>query len=211
MEGRMEKGRARAQRVVRAAAQAIADLGLDNVRVSDIAERAGMTSGHVTYYFPSKSDLLMLAVGEGQQALVDEVEKELTRIEDPRGRLVRYFELTAAKARGDADWLLWFQLWESAAVDERVGRAHAALDERWQRVLTDIVQYGVDRGAFASPDPALSARLISAMVDGLSIQLAVGAPDAPRAEMLHLCLLSAESFLGGQGMRPLQTKPGTTT
>jgi AcrR family transcriptional regulator len=47
MAQRREKGKSREALVVGAAARAIAELGLENVRLTDVAERAGMTAGHV--------------------------------------------------------------------------------------------------------------------------------------------------------------------
>ena len=40
---------------------AIVDQGLDDVSMRDIARRAGMSPGHILYYFASK-DALLLAV-----------------------------------------------------------------------------------------------------------------------------------------------------
>jgi len=38
---------------------AIVDQGLDDVRMRDIARRAGMSPGHILYYFASKDALLL--------------------------------------------------------------------------------------------------------------------------------------------------------
>ena len=66
-----------------AAGQAIAERGLANVRMSDVAERAGMTVGHVSYYFPSKIELLMLAIRANEDEHWSAVEVSLARIRDP--------------------------------------------------------------------------------------------------------------------------------
>ena len=69
MTKRREKSKAREELVVDAAAQAIAERGFANVRVSDVADLAGMSPGHVTYYFPAKTDLLMRAIRQSEEAL----------------------------------------------------------------------------------------------------------------------------------------------
>lgn len=196
--GRLAKGHARQQIVVEAAAKAIADLGLANVRVSDIAERAGMTSGHVTYYFPSKTDLLMLAIRRSEESLVDQVDAELADVEDPWVRLERLIELSASNGRGDTGWILWFQVWSDAAVDDTVADVHNELDDRWRQILRGVLAYGRERGAFTFDDLDDVAEVISAAIDGLSVQLTVGAPGFDRARMLQLCLRVCTAFLGAR-------------
>jgi hypothetical protein len=45
------------------------------------------------------------------------------------------------------------------------------LDDRWKDVLTEQIQRGVDAGEFVCPDPAGSAWRISALLDGLAVQV----------------------------------------
>lgn len=200
--GRLAKGHARQQIVVDAATKAIAELGLANVRVSDIAERAGMTSGHVTYYFPSKTDLLMLAIRRSEESLVEQVDAELGGIEKPWARLERLIDLSASSGRGDTGWILWFQVWSDAAVDDTVADVHNELDDRWRQILRGVLTYGQERGEFVFDDLDEVAQVISAAIDGLSVQLTVGAPGFDRARMLQLCMRVCTSFLGARSGSP---------
>lgn len=200
--GRLAKGHARQQIVVDAAAKAIADLGLANVRVADIAERAGMTSGHVTYYFPSKTDLLMLAIRRSEEALVEQVDAELDGIEDSWARLHRLIDLSASNGRGDTGWILWFQVWSDAAVDDTVADVHNELDDRWRQILRNVLSYGRERGDFSFDDLDDVSHLISAAIDGLSVQLTVGAPDFDHERMLRLCMRVCVAFLSAASAPP---------
>lgn len=101
MTTRRRTGMTREALIIRAAGQAIAERGLASVRVSDVAERAGMSPGHVTYYFPSKSVLLMRAIRQREEALALELAVELETIRDPWTRLERLIELSAAQGPGD--------------------------------------------------------------------------------------------------------------
>ncbi|MFF2273534.1 TetR/AcrR family transcriptional regulator [Agromyces sp. NPDC058136] len=201
MTDRRAKGRAREELVVEAAAKAIAELGLANVRVSDIAERAGMRPGHITYYFPSKTELLMLAIRQSEESLVEQAEAELGGIEEPWARLERLIELSASNGRGDPGWILWFQVWSDAATDDVVSEVHNELDEGWRQILRDVLEYGRERGAFAFDDLDEVAQILSATIDGLSIQLTVGATGVDHERLLALCLQSAAAFLGEPARR----------
>lgn len=190
------KGKEREELVIKAAGQAIAARGLANVRVSDIAEAAGMSLGHVTYYFPSKIDLLMRAIGASEESLVAEVTKSVARVRDPWKRLDKLVALSCSEGHGDPGWVLWFQVWLEAALDPEVARAQEEMDARWRGILADVIRYGVRQGAFATDDPDTSALTLSAMIDGLSIKLTLGAPGFTRAELLRLVRVAARTSFG---------------
>jgi AcrR family transcriptional regulator len=192
---RRTKGRSREEKVLDAAAEAIAALGLAQVRMSDVAERAGMTTGHVTYYFPSKNDLLMRAIRRSEAVLTEQAATELAGIDDPWQRLDRLVQLSAAQGAGDPGWVLWFHVWATAAADPEVARVHDELDGAWRAILVDVIEYGCGRGDFVTDDADAAALQLSAVVDGLSTQLALGSTAVTRARLLQLARHTAELLL----------------
>ena len=195
MTTRRTKGKEREALVVAAAGAAIAERGLANVRMADVAERAGMTVGHVSYYFPSKIELLMRAIRANEDQHWTEVEIALARIRDPWKRLDKLLDVAASAGARDPGWVLWFQLWLESALDADVARDHHELDARWRSILTDVIRYGVESGAFASSDPSQDAMLLSSMVDGFSIQVTLDAPEVSRTRMMKLLKASARQML----------------
>lgn len=192
---RRDKGRARQDLVVEAAIAVIAERGLANVRISDVAERAGMTPGHVTYYFPTKNALLMDAIRRSEEEFTAGLAERLARVDDPWRRLHRYLELALPAGPRDPAWLLWFEVWAAAALDPEVAAVHEELDARSRTVLADVIRHGISRGAFRHPDPDRAALVLSATVDGLATQLALGAAGLTRAEVLHLCREAAGALV----------------
>jgi AcrR family transcriptional regulator len=192
---RRTKGKEREALVVAAAGAAIAERGLANVRMADVAERAGMTVGHVSYYFPSKIELLMRAIRANEDQHWTEVELALTRIRDPWRRLDKLLDVAASAGVRDPGWVLWFQLWLESALDADVARDHHELDARWRSILTDVIRYGVAREVFVSTDPAADSMLLSSLVDGLSIQVTLASPDVSRTRMMKLLKVSARQIL----------------
>ncbi|MEV8372270.1 TetR/AcrR family transcriptional regulator [Kribbella sp. NPDC056861] len=192
---RQERGAARERQIVSAAAELIAERGLANIRVTDVAERAGMSVGHVSYYFRSKTMLLMRAIQQSEDAFIDRVEATIHGIKDPWRRLTKYVELSAANGPRDPGWVLWFEVWSNAAVNDEVAGLHEELDARSCRILAGIVRYGCEQGAFSSDDPDRTAALISATIDGLSIQLTLGRPGLTGQGVVQLCLTTARALL----------------
>ena len=195
MTKRRAKGKEREQLVVGAAAEAIAEQGLSNVRVADVAERAGMSPGHVTYYFPSKTELLMRAIRQSEMSFTAFVEEEIQKVRDPWKRLDKLIELSASNGHRDPGWVLWFQVWSNAALDPEIARVHDELDARWRAILADVIRYGCDRAAFVTDDPDEAALVLSTMIDGLSIHVTLGSAGLDRRRLLDVAREIARAHL----------------
>src|SRR5258707_12369559 len=61
----------RREQIVEAAASVITEQGIQNLSLSEIEKKAGMSRGQLTYYFPTKEDIL-LAVFDRLVALMHE-------------------------------------------------------------------------------------------------------------------------------------------
>lgn len=192
---RRNKGKDREELVVEAAAQVISERGLANVRIADVADRAGMTPGHVTYYFKTKSELLLRAILHSEGAFTDRVEAQIQDVADPWERLARYFALAGATGPADLGWVLWIEVWSLAASDPQAARVQEDLDARSRQILADVIRYGVDSGRFVCPDPIETARLLSAVIDGLSIQVTLGVSGLDGQDLVDLCLRAARVHL----------------
>lgn len=195
MTKRRAKGEARERLVVGAAAQLIAERGLANVRIADIAERAAMSTGHVSYYFPSKSELLMRAIRQSEETFTDLLVEQLTTIRDPWARLTRLIELSSSTGPGDPGWVLWFEVWSNAATDPDVATVHDELDRRAKAILVDVIMYGREQGAFHCGDPQAAALMLASLIDGLSIQLTLGAGSLTRKHLLDVAFAAARTEL----------------
>jgi AcrR family transcriptional regulator len=192
---RRTKGAERELAVVTAASQLIGEQGLAQLRMADVAQRAGMSVGHVTYYFPSKTELLIRAIRQSEEQFQSDVTAALARHSDPWSRLVALVELAGAEGPGDRGWLLWFEVWATAAVDEGVASAQAELDGWWRDQMTEVIDYGIDKGVFHPGDPERVAAVLSALTDGLSVQVALGDGATTRSDLIDIVLGTARDAL----------------
>ncbi len=166
----------RERALLEAAIEAFAELGFSEVRLSDIAKRAGMTAGHLSYYFPSKSELLRRAIEMSEGRLIEDARAALARLERPEDRLRTLIDLSLADRVRDPGWLLWFQVWAGAALHPEITESHHALDGEWRALLRQVIDEGIAAGRFRAEDPDATAAAIAGMLDGLSIQLVLEAP-----------------------------------
>ena len=49
----------RREQIIEAAVSVITERGLQNLSLSEIEKKAGMSRGQLTYYFPAKEDILL--------------------------------------------------------------------------------------------------------------------------------------------------------
>jgi AcrR family transcriptional regulator len=177
-----------------AAAEVIRERGLENARVSDVAERAGTSAPSVLYYFETKAELLKEALTSAEEQYYDELERELDGIESARERLTRI--VAGGAGDGDYDASLWMELWAGALRDPDLAATRAELDGRWRQAITDVVLYGQERGEFGEVEAEDFAVLLSSLLDGLAVQLALKDAEVTPQRARDLSLAFAEKELG---------------
>jgi AcrR family transcriptional regulator len=193
MSPRPRLGHVRRPAILAAAAEVIRERGLENARVSDVAERAGTSAPSVLYYFESKAELLKEALTSAEERYYEELAEELAGIESARDRLVRM--VAGGAADGDYDAALWMELWAKALRDPELATTRAELDGRWRQAIADVVAYGQERGEFGAADPREFAVLLASLLDGLSVQIALKDAEVTPQRVRELTLVLAEREL----------------
>jgi len=177
-----------------AAAAVIRERGLENARVVDVADEAGISAPSVLYYFASKAELLKEALTSAEERFYEELEIELSGIEGARERMLRIVQYGAGE--GDYDAALWMELWARALRDPELAATRAELDGRWRRTIADVVRYGQERGEFGPADPEEFAVLLASLLDGLAVQIALRDMEVTPDRVRELAVKLAERELG---------------
>lgn len=156
---------------------AIAADGIGSVRLEHIAARAGMSIGHVMYYFGTRDRLLAETLCWSELDALAALTAELAGLAAPMARAERFVERFLPQAARDPRWSLWFQL---SARGEPMGEVEAlvAANWAWRTAFIEIVASGVEAGAFAA-DAGDLAEWFLPYLDGLGLQLATAGATAP--------------------------------
>jgi AcrR family transcriptional regulator len=191
---------ARAQRreeIIAAACAVMAENGLESTRIADVAARAGISPGHVLYYFESKADLFLQSLRTVEDRQREDALARFRGLGTAAERWDAVIDTTVPAGPGDFKLLLWLQAWELAPRDEEVAAFIAALDRNWHELLHDVLALGVDNGEI-SPDVDLDDFLMrySSLFDGLTIRVVVGSRDVDRDRMIATCRAFAAAELG---------------
>ena len=173
----------------------IAEKGLEETRMAHIGAAAGMSAGHVMYYFPSKTELLMQALKWSEDQFLSGALEAISSLPTARERLTRLVGLSLPDSPADPAWILWLETWARAPHDQRVARFQRDIEQRWIGALADVIREGQQTGEFADVDADSFATIFSALIDGLAIRMLGGPGSLTRERILEICNGSIEAEL----------------
>ncbi|WP_051061767.1 TetR/AcrR family transcriptional regulator [Nocardiopsis chromatogenes] len=171
-----EQGRRR--QITDAAWRLIAERGYHSVRTADIAAECGVSSAAIHYHFPTLRELLDETLRSSVKQAFDRQVAALHGTEDARERLRRLIELQLPSPGHLArEWSIWMQVWTESALDPRMRELHADSYQRWHDTIARTLRDGAASGAFrADLDPEAMTVRLTALIDGLGIQVLTGRP-----------------------------------
>jgi len=190
----------RRDQMLRAAAELIAERGFSETRISDVATRAGASPALVVYYFGTKDHLLTEALRSSERAFYAAADELLASRRGIRSRLKTLVRLTCVpRGRDDesmGSWGLWFDLWAQAFRHPEVARDRVELEQRWRELIARVVRDSVDDGEIDEVDADDFAVTFAALLDGLSIQVALADPVLDQARAQEIAMRFAATSLG---------------
>jgi AcrR family transcriptional regulator len=187
----------RREELLRAALEVIAERGLPETRIADVAERAGTSPALVIYYFATKETLLTDALRCAER---DRYDGATDRIGATESAIVRIEELVTTTCGSDTRRAAWrtarLDLWACAVRHPEVAQVRRTSDARWRETIVDIVHQGQATGLFDPVDAEQFSLSLAAVLDGLVVQLALGDPEVDADRAVRVAMRFAASTLG---------------
>lgn len=174
----------RLDELLRTAVDVIVERGLANTRTGDVARAAGVSQALVFYHFTNKDALLAQAFAYAAEQDLLGLAGVLAADEPPTVKVRQIVDLYAPAGRSKA-WALWIDGWSEALRNPELEKVSRRLDLRWKEALAEVVAAGVTDGSFTCPDPLKAAWRITALIDGLAVQLTVHGDVVSREETLE--------------------------
>jgi AcrR family transcriptional regulator len=185
----------RRNEILETTCQVVIDRGFAATRVSDVANRLGVSTGLIHYHFDSKELLLAEALRYAAEQDIARLELELEQAPTALAKLDTMFSFDMPEA-GEPSWTLWIDGWSEAVRNPTMRRISQDLDLAWKDRLRDIILDGVAGGEFACPDPEGTAWRLSALLDGLGVQFTVHEGVLSRGQLLRYMRAAAALELG---------------
>jgi AcrR family transcriptional regulator len=190
----------RREQMLRSALEVIMARGYAETRIADVAEHAGVSPALVIYYFKTRDQLLTEALRYSEDTWYAEGTQRLAAIPTAAGQLTELIAMTClpdTDPNPRAEWLLWLDLWALSPRNPGVAAVRRKFDERWRLTIQTTVLTGQDSGEFATGiDAGEFADTLSALLDGMAVQIALEDPDMPPSRAYDLAMRYAAGQLG---------------
>ena len=190
----------RREQILDATCDVIAEAGLPNLRMADIAKAAGVSSGMIHYYFDTKRDVVAAAFEynltnslQRHQWLLDSGKDPLAILQD---LVESYLPSDAQSVRG---WKVWITLWAEATRDPTLQDLNDRLYGRWRDLVTDVIRRAQREGLARPGDPVQMANMLVGMLDGLAVQVLLKTSSLPLPAMREICRTFISSCIGPVG------------
>ncbi len=214
---RIDIGSIRREQVIDAAVAIIAEQGIQNLSLSEIEKKAGMSRGQLTYYFPSKEDILVAAFDRLIAMLKDRADAgadgSCSFKEMPHGwdRVVAFLTWFVLNPPAVPEFhALQYTFLSQISHREDFRDRLANLYEEWRRRMAE--DFAADNGhgnGKKTGSPRTLATLVQAILHGLAMQRAADPNAYDKEEMLELCLELLSSYLKRRNQTPSTTRTGS--
>lgn len=193
----------RRQEILDAAEIVFAERGLANARMDDIVRQSGLSKGTLYWYYASKDEIIhalldRIFVGELAQA-ESLLEAEGTAAE----RIDGFLQLVIQEIRRFEDLMpLAYEFFSLTARSEKAKNRLQSYYRRYLRLLTVLVQQGIDRGEFRTVEAEVAAQAVAGLFEGVAFYwfLDPASVDWDRIQGVGVSLML-------DGLRPRRRRP----
>lgn len=177
----------RERSIVHGAIGLASESGLEALTVRAIAARVGVTPALVAHYRPVMDSFVAEVFTSIVSAERDEVIASYDPALDLRTNLLRLIETLLDDARDDVA-MVWAQSWALGVRNETLAARVRSEMDGWQSALEDLIARALVEDPRLRVDPASSAWMLLAMVDGMSAHSLVGWAPHDRAALARRTL-----------------------
>jgi TetR/AcrR family transcriptional regulator, fatty acid metabolism regulator protein len=168
--------RKRRDQLVECAIDAIVEVGYPRASVAEVARRAAVSKGVVTYHFPAKNDLIQAVIADVIAEMAQYLEPRLRAadpMQHPERFIASYLTTWTGYIQTHGRQVLALIRIYNAFRDE-TGRPSPAFDVRANEItaVAQILRQGQETGRLGRFDPATMAAVMKAALDDLLTQYA---------------------------------------
>jgi AcrR family transcriptional regulator len=171
--GRKKMGDTRRRQILDGMLDAMAERGLMNTNMADVAKAAGLSKGILHYYFKNKDEMIAAMVAHLKdnhlsnfRALVEDIPDPWQALKDSLWYPVKVYGTGGASLAK-----VWIEFWGLAPHNDAVHDFILQVQHALRSHFREIIQRGIDSGAFPNEiDPQRLASVILSVMEGLIVQ-----------------------------------------
>ncbi len=169
------------EKILRAALKVFSHKGMNEFKIIDVAQAAGIGKGTIYEYFSKKEDIITGCFDVFMHDLGEAIGIGLSKISDPKEKIVGFFALSFKYSSQNQELMgVLFDFWAAAiprkdGVPIISGIKNEYLE--FQKIVTGILNDGIKQGLFKQHNTKTTALIILAILDGLFFQAVLGVID----------------------------------
>ena len=159
-----------------AALRVIMRRGIGGVTVREVAKEAGFTTGALTHYFRSKDQVLIEASEHSAKLVRPMMDQHLAEMSGLEALRQMIYEILPHNAKMRGYWRIWVGFWERSSYNPDVARVmRLRYSELRGRLGKQIKRAQTEGDIAAESDPDEVAQGLIALIDGIGVQVRLGA------------------------------------
>jgi TetR/AcrR family transcriptional repressor of bet genes len=179
----------RREALVEATLNCLKQYGHEGVSVRRISAAAGVSIGLINHHFPSKSGLVAVAYETLALSLQDSIRAQAdNKAASPRDRLSGFFRASFAPELLDPQLFnVWLVFWSMVAHSPEIRAIHDKTYGKYRSILESMLGQLSDSGAAPPFKLRQAAIALSALLDGLWVELSLSPANFKPREAIALC------------------------
>ena len=180
----------RQQQLIRATVQSVAKNGLSDTTMATVAKEAGLSQGIINLHFKSKENLLTETLRYITEEYKVSWEKALNNAGPlPAEQLAALVEVDFKLPVCDRNKLaIWFAFWGESKSRPTYRKLCATRDIQYRRELAALCQSLIDEEGYTGLDAMALATGLSAMSEGLWLDLLISPRSITRKQARDICM-----------------------
>src|SRR6202166_1697168 len=179
----------RRELLVDATLRCLKQFGHEGVSVRRISAAAGVSIGLINHHFPSKSGLIAETYETIALSLLESIRRQAeNKSVSPRDRLSGFFRASFAPEILDPELFnVWLVFWSMVAHSPEIREVHDRTYGKYRNLLESLLGQLVQTGAAPQFKLRPAAIALSALLDGLWVELSLSSSAFKPGEAIALC------------------------
>ena len=170
----------RKEEMIEAFYAVVAERGFNKATIREVAKRAGCTYGVLNYHFSNKEELVLSFMDHVLHTYIAELRDGISERDTATERLEFMLSYFCDLTRFTLDFSrVWLECWalgnSNPEISERLNKSYDAL----KKMIEEIIIEGISAGEFRNVDPTITANLILAELEGLTMLWVVNTQSTP--------------------------------
>jgi TetR/AcrR family fatty acid metabolism transcriptional regulator len=161
-------------RILETAIKVFAERGVNNTKIADIAQAAGIGKGTVYEYFGSKDEIITATFRYFMNTVGEHIGRRWDDLQDPLQRLEAFFKAWGEVLEGEfQDYLeVILDFWAESIRQEKSSQAFdlSELYAEYRTTLESVLEEAIQVGEIQPVDTTITAAVLLGAMDGLLLQ-----------------------------------------